>query len=193
MMWEYLSLISFIQGVNQWFLLVLLWQGCHWWPRQKEFLQGDGSGKTDFQQSNWIHSGNIWTNQTFTSAGSLLCVWHSVLSIGPLHRKPAVSGPQQALGCYCWVPSRLCTYDDEAGTGTHIWFHLLYFSKGKYYFAVSYKQNKTHCCVAAASCVDWAHWPHVTAYMINSDRINLLHNFDLMAHFIFSNFDRNQW
>lgn len=42
------------------------------------------------------------------------------LSIGPLHGQPAVSSPQQAVGCYCWVPSCLCPHDDEAGTGTHV-------------------------------------------------------------------------
>lgn len=74
-------------------------------------------------------------------------------------------------------------------------YHQMYytFQKENVIFVVSHKQNKTHCCFAAASCVDWAHWPHVTICVINSNRINLLRNFDLMANCIFSNFARNQW
>lgn len=44
------------------------------------------------------------------------------LSSGSMHRQPAVPGPQQAVGCYSWVPSCLCPHDDEAGTGTHVQF-----------------------------------------------------------------------
>lgn len=48
-------------------------------------------------------------------------MWFCILlpSSGPLHWQPAVSGPQQTVGCYRRLPSCLCTYDDEAGTGTH--------------------------------------------------------------------------
>lgn len=54
------------------------------------------------------------------AAGFLLCNKTQFLSVGPLHRKPAVSGPQQAVGCHCWLPSRLRSHDDEAGAGTKI-------------------------------------------------------------------------
>lgn len=59
-------------------------------------------------------------NLTPKAAGFLLCNKTQFLSVGPLHRKPAVPGPQQAVGCHCWVPSRLRPHDDEAGTGTKI-------------------------------------------------------------------------
>ncbi|CAG00547.1 unnamed protein product, partial [Tetraodon nigroviridis] len=44
----------------------------------------------------------------------LLCEGHNN---GPMHRQPAVSGTQQAVGCHCWVSSCLRPHDDEAGTG----------------------------------------------------------------------------
>lgn len=63
-------LIFSCQGVYQWFLLVLLRQRHHRWTRQEEFLQSHDSGKTDFQQSDWIHSGKQ-SNQTW----GLYMIW----------------------------------------------------------------------------------------------------------------------
>lgn len=73
------------------------------------------------------------------------------LSIGPLHGQPAVSSPQQAVGCYCWVPSCLCPHDDEAGTGTHvipliipskwkIWISCTHINKRKYRLIIALLQ-----------------------------------------------------
>lgn len=86
-------------------------------------------------------------------------------SIGPLHRKPAVSGPQQAVGCHCWVPSRLRPHDDEAGTGTKIITFITPLEWKILICCTPYKQNPTSsllCC--GFFCLDWAYWPHVSTY-----------------------------
>lgn len=89
----YFPLLFPTQGVDQWLLLVLLWQGRHRWPRQKEFLQSYDSGKTDIQQSNWIYSGRIWTHHAFNTGWLLvwLCVTYQLSLQGPC------TGNQQSL------------------------------------------------------------------------------------------------
>lgn len=44
-------------GIHQRFLLVLLWQGHHWWTGQKKLFQGHVCSKASVQQSYRIYSG----------------------------------------------------------------------------------------------------------------------------------------
>lgn len=47
-----------LSGIHQWFLLVLLWEGCHRWGRSEELLQSAGGGQAGLQLFNRVHTGN---------------------------------------------------------------------------------------------------------------------------------------
>lgn len=101
----------------------------YWYYSGKDVI--DEPGKKNFSKAMTVakqifNSLTEYIQVTSKQTGLLLrLVGHNVCntrfpSTGPLHGQPAVSGPQQAVGRYCWLPPCLCPHDDEASTGTHV-------------------------------------------------------------------------
>lgn len=56
-MWDILNSPCLFLGINQWFLLVLLREGHHWWIWTAQFFQSPGCHQADLQFSYRIHPG----------------------------------------------------------------------------------------------------------------------------------------
>lgn len=110
-----------LSGIHQWFLLVLLWEGCHRWGRPEELLQSAGGGQAGLQLFNRVHTGKTMSQKNGTLLSSEL--YGSVLRLfvwlfsGSVRWEPAESRSQQAVGCCGGILACFCQHADEAVSG----------------------------------------------------------------------------